>query len=440
MNMTLATLFSVSLFLSASLFAAPGGGGPGGGGGGMTPGGGGNQPDAPGGGGSSGTFTYDTFLTDSSASGGTVSYDGVWTGYVADTADLVAPSTVTAAVAGVLAGNTSVVTLDLSSATGLTALPPAACAGCTALTTVILPASVTEIGDGAFAGCAALASLTAPGVTTVGAHAFRGCASLASLPDGVTAFGDFACAQSGLATAALADATLGIGVCAECPALAEATAPDAIPAATFALCTNLTALASACSSLGAAALSGVPLADLTLPSSVTFGDYALAASESPQALALVYDGATLPTTNATTFLGRTLAASYTPADGAVCRVEAKPLVDWLAANAETVTQPASFASADLRTWLADAENLTAFLYADALAADASFVALTVSGTSFVFRAQDAATTGVVTATLQTCADLSDADWQDVDESDLADGVFAPGTDAAFARILYAIPW
>ena len=141
-------------------------------------------------------------------------------------------------------------------------------------------------------------------------------------------------------------------------------------------------------------------------------------------------------------MGRTLVASYTPAAGAVCRVEAKPLVDWLEENAEaeSVTQPTSYASADLRTWLADADNLTSFLYADSLAADASFAALTVSGMSFVVSEPDAATAGVVTATLQTCDDLTEADWQDVSGDALSDGVFTPGTDAAFARILYKISW
>ena len=432
--------FSCAILASAALFAAPGGGSAPGGGGGTTPGGGGNQPDSPGGGGSSGTFTYDTFLTDATTANGTIAYDGVWTGFVADTTSLVATSTVTDLVPGVLAGNTSVTTLDLSAATSLTAIPAAAFAGCTALTTVILPSSVTTIGDGAFEGCSELASLTAAGVTSAGKCAFRGCTSLTALPSGVQSLGDFACAQSGLQTAALAAVSLGVGACAECPSLASATAPDELPDAAFAGCTNLTTLTSGCTNLGAASLAGVSLETLTLPSTVTLGDYALAASESPQALALTYDGATLPTTNATTFIGRTLIASYTPAEGAVCRVEAKPLVDWLEENAASVTMPASYASADLRTWLADADNLTAYLYADSLAADESFAALTVSGTSFVLTAQDAATAGVVTATLQYCTDLADADWQDVADDALVDGAFTPGTDAAFARIHYSIPW
>lgn len=93
---------------------------------------------------------------------------------------------------------------------------------------------------------------------------------------------------------------------------------------------------------------------------------------------------------------------------------------WTGFVAETVTPPASYASADLRAWLGDAGNLTAYLYADALAADASFAALGVSGTNFIFRAQDAATAGVVTATLQYCTDLSDPDWQDVAADDIVD--------------------
>ncbi len=433
MNKAIYIFITTSLCLSTALFAAPGGGG------GGNPGGGGNQPVTPGG--TSSSFTYDTFLTDASTSSGIISYDGLWTGFVAGTASLTAPSTVTGIVAGVLAGNTALTTLDLSSATKLTALPPSFCAGCTALTTVILPSTITEIGEGAFEGCASLTTLTASGVTKIGSDAFRGCTSLTTLPSAAKELNDFAFAQSGLTSAALAELTLGDGVCVECTSLTSATAPDELPNALFAGCTNLTTLTTGFASLGTAALAGVPLAETTIPSSVTLGDYALAANESPQALVLTYDGATLPTTNATTFLGRTLTLSYTPTEGSICRVEAKPLVDWLTENATSVTQPTSYASADLRTWLSDADNLIAFLYADSLAEDDSFLALTVSGTSFIYQEPDAAATGVVTATLQYCTDLTDADWQEVTTDDLTDGTtFTPETDAAFARILYTIPW
>ena len=48
--------------------------------------------------------------------------------------------------------------------------------GCSGLTSLTLPSSVTSIGRGAFHGCWKLTSLTIPsGVTSIGYSAFRGC-------------------------------------------------------------------------------------------------------------------------------------------------------------------------------------------------------------------------------------------------------------------------
>ena len=61
--------------------------------------------------------------------------------------------------------------------------------GCSGLTSLTLPSSVTSIGRGAFHGCWKLTSLTIPsGVTSIGYSAFRGCSGLTSLtiPSGVT--------------------------------------------------------------------------------------------------------------------------------------------------------------------------------------------------------------------------------------------------------------
>lgn len=52
-------------------------------------------------------------------------------------------------------------------------------AGCTGLTTVYLPDTLTAIGDGAFAGCTALRGIYIPAsVDTIGEEAFYGCTAL----------------------------------------------------------------------------------------------------------------------------------------------------------------------------------------------------------------------------------------------------------------------
>jgi len=65
--------------------------------------------------------------------------------------------------------------------------------GCTSLKSVTIPASVTSIGDAAFSGCTSLASVTIPNsVTSIGHGAFEGCTGLTSvtIPNSVTSIGD----------------------------------------------------------------------------------------------------------------------------------------------------------------------------------------------------------------------------------------------------------
>ena len=67
--------------------------------------------------------------------------------------------------------------------------------GCSGLTSLTLPSSVTSIGRGAFHGCWKLTSLTIPsGVTSIGYYAFRGCSGLTSMtnPNGYTSIDIYA--------------------------------------------------------------------------------------------------------------------------------------------------------------------------------------------------------------------------------------------------------
>ena len=86
---------------------------------------------------------------------------------------------------------------------------------CSGLTSLTLPAGITEIGDFAFWGCSGLTSLTLPaGITSIGYDAFYGCSGLTSLtlPDGITEIGIYAFKGcSGLTSLTLPDGITWIG-------------------------------------------------------------------------------------------------------------------------------------------------------------------------------------------------------------------------------------
>ena len=67
--------------------------------------------------------------------------------------------------------------------------------GCSGLTSVTIPTSVTSIGDYAFDGCSGLKSITIPtSVTSIGNYVFYGCSGLTSvtIPNSVTSIGNYA--------------------------------------------------------------------------------------------------------------------------------------------------------------------------------------------------------------------------------------------------------
>ena len=120
--------------------------------------------------------------------------------------------------------------------------------GCKALTHVEIPAGVTTIGDYAFYNCSSLESITIPdSVTSIGSYAFAYCDSLTTItiPDSVTSIGDkafYSCDKLVSVTVGDGVTTIGSYMFYECPRLASITIPDGVTSIgenAFRKCTNL---------------------------------------------------------------------------------------------------------------------------------------------------------------------------------------------------------
>jgi hypothetical protein len=105
------------------------------------------------------------------------------------------------------------VSLDLSGSP-LTKILYGAFEGCTPLVGIIIPNSVTSIGQSAFSGCERLTSVTIPNsVTSIGNYAFSGCERLTSvtIPASVTSIGEGAFWGCDLASITIPDSVTSIG-------------------------------------------------------------------------------------------------------------------------------------------------------------------------------------------------------------------------------------
>ena len=123
--------------------------------------------------------------------------------------------------------------------------------GCSGLTSLTIPSSVTEIGKSAFQDCSGLTSLTIPSsVTSIGNYAFLGCSSLTSLtiPSGVTSIGDYAFKGcSGLTSLNIPSSVTSIGdyAFADCSSLTSLTIPSGVTSigyCAFDSCSGLTSI------------------------------------------------------------------------------------------------------------------------------------------------------------------------------------------------------
>ncbi len=153
--------------------------------------------------------------------------------------------------------------------------------GCSGLTSLTLPAGITEIGDWAFNGCSGLTSLTLPaGITWIGDGTFDGCSGLTSftLPAGITRIGDGTFSGcSGLTSFTLpAGITwIGDGTFDGCSGLTSLNLPDGIThigSSAFSGCSGLTSLTlpDGITYTGSSAFSGCSgLTSLNLPAGIT---------------------------------------------------------------------------------------------------------------------------------------------------------------------------
>ena len=159
--------------------------------------------------------------------------------------------------------------------------------GCSSLSSVVIPDRVTSIGDCAFENCSSLTDIVIPdGVTNIGKCAFEGCRSLTDIviPDGVTSIGD--CAFEGcrsLTDIVIPDGVTSIGDCAfaNCFSLTGIVIPDSVTGIgkfAFSGCSSLSSVVipDSVSCIGSGAFKNCSsLSSLVIPDCVTsIGNYA----------------------------------------------------------------------------------------------------------------------------------------------------------------------
>ena len=159
--------------------------------------------------------------------------------------------------------------------------------GCTGLTSITIPNSVTTIWYSAFLGCTRLTSVAiSNSLTTIGTGAFQGCSGLTSvtIPNSVTtieagAFWDC----SGLTSVTISNSvtTIGYGIFNGCSGLTSVTIPNSVTTIgefAFWCCTGLTSVTipNSVTTIGQYAFYGCTgLTSVTIPSNVsTIWDYA----------------------------------------------------------------------------------------------------------------------------------------------------------------------
>ena len=159
------------------------------------------------------------------------------------------PNSVTRIGEGAFRGCTSLKRITIGN--GVTSIGDSAFYNCTSLKRITIPDSVTSIDDRAFSGCTSLISTTiGNGVTNIGEWAFSGCTSLTNveIPDSVTSIGGFAfsgCKSLTSITIPVSVKSIGYEAFYNCTSLTSITIPDSVTSIgshAFSGCTSLTSI------------------------------------------------------------------------------------------------------------------------------------------------------------------------------------------------------
>ena len=174
------------------------------------------------------------------------------------------PSSVTSIGASAFSGCTGLTSINIPS--GVTSIEAGSFQGSSSLTSIAIPLSVTSIGVGAFSGCTSLTSVTIPSsVTSIGVQAFQGCSSLTTItiPSSMTSIGGWAFyGCSGLTSITIPSSVAGIeeGAFQGCTGLTSVTieGSPSISTRAFSDCSKLTTVTLNGGYLGSKAFANCP--------------------------------------------------------------------------------------------------------------------------------------------------------------------------------------